>query len=278
MERNRRYPIEKDPFVLEGENEDVHEKMQALISETAQISWSRTSLSPHAEFPWLHSPLCSADSHSDLRDRFTPIFFSMEDLLMFTGLVEEVGECLWLRRTGDAIELAVVAPEISHQIQAGDSVAVNGCCLTVTSRNRERLKFNLLEETLQRTNLCELNAGSEVNLERALQADGRIGGHFVQGHVDCTARLLAYEEHLCDLKLEFELPARFSHYVAWKGSICVNGVSLTVADLTEKSFAVWIIPHTRSATNLGKLVEGNKVNLEFDILAKYAERILAKFR
>lgn len=195
---------------------------------------------------------------------------------MFTGLVEEIGECLSMRRGEDAIELVLAAPKASHKIQIGDSIAVNGCCLTVTAFNRERLHFSLLEETLQRTNLGELNAGSEVNLERALPADGRIGGHFVQGHVDCTAGLIASEERLCDLRLEFELPARFSHYVAWKGSICVNGVSLTVAGLTEKSFAVWIIPHTRSATNLGKLVEGSKVNLEFDILAKYAERILTE--
>ena len=195
---------------------------------------------------------------------------------MFTGLVEEVGECLWLRRTANAIHLALVAPKMSHEIHTGESVAVNGACLTVASQSEEHLDFDLLEETLLRTNLCDLHPGSKVNLERALQADGRLGGHFVQGHVDCTAGLLAHEEHKGDLKLEFELPTQFSHYVAWKGSICVNGVSLTVAELTEKSFAVWIIPHTRRATNLGEMVKGSKVNLEFDILAKYAERILAK--
>ena len=197
---------------------------------------------------------------------------------MFTGLVEEIGECLWLRRAATAIHLAVVALKMSRQIRIGDSVSVNGVCLTVASQSDEHLHFNLLEETLLRTSLCDLHPGSKVNLERALQADGRLGGHFVQGHVDCTAGLLAREERKGDLKLEFELPDQFSHYVAWKGSICVNGVSLTVAELTENSFSVWIIPHTRSATNLGELVEGNKVNLEFDILAKYAERILAKAR
>jgi riboflavin synthase len=202
----------------------------------------------------------------------------MEGLLMFTGLVEEIGECLWLRRSASAIHLALAAPKISHPILAGDSVSVNGACLTVASRREEHLDFHVLEETLLRTNLGDLHQGSKVNLERALQADGRLGGHFVQGHVDCTAALLSYEERGSDLKLEFDLPAKFSHYVAWKGSICVNGVSLTVAELGEESFAVWIIPHTRSATNLGELVEGNKVNLEFDILAKYAERILAKVR
>lgn len=197
---------------------------------------------------------------------------------MFTGLVEEVGECLWLRRTASAIHLALAAPRVSHKVLTGDSVAVNGACLTVASHSEERLDFDLLEETLLRTNLGELGSGSGVNLERALQADGRLGGHFVQGHVDCTARLLARLERRGDLKLEFELPAEFSHYVAWKGSICVNGVSLTVAELEPQSFSVWIIPHTRSATNLGELAKGNKVNLEFDILAKYAERILDKKR
>ena len=197
---------------------------------------------------------------------------------MFTGLVEEVGECLWLRRTANAIHLALVAPKMSHEIHTGESVAVNGAFLTVASQSEEHLDFDLLEETLLRTNLCHLQPGSKVNLERALQADGRLGGHFVQGHVDCTAGLLAHKEHKGDLKLEFELPTQFSHYVARKGSICVNGVSLTVAELTEEYFAVWIIPHTRRATNLGEMVKGSKVNLEFDILAKYAERILAKIR
>ena len=197
---------------------------------------------------------------------------------MFTGLVEEVGECQRLRRAENAIQLAIWAPGISREIHTGDSLAVNGACLTVTSHRAEQLDFDLLEETLLRTNLGDVNPGSKVNLERALQADGRLGGHFVQGHVDCTARLLACEERRGDLKLEFELPSRYSQYVAWKGSICANGVSLTVAELTEKSFSVWIIPHTRCATNLGELVEGSRVNLEFDVLAKYAERILAKFR
>ena len=197
---------------------------------------------------------------------------------MFTGLVEDVGECQRLRRAESAIQLAILAPGISGRIHIGDSVSINGACLTVASHRADQLDFDLLEETLLRTNLGDVNPGSKVNLERALQADGRLGGHFVQGHVDCTARVLACEERRGDLKLEFELPSQFSQYVAWKGSICANGVSLTVAELTEKSFGVWIIPHTRCATNLGELVKGSRVNLEFDVLAKYAERILAKLR
>jgi riboflavin synthase len=195
---------------------------------------------------------------------------------MFTGLVEEIGVCFSLNRGDEAIQLALTAPRTGAQAVVGDSIAVNGCCLTVTARSGEHLHFDLLKETFQRTNLGKLKCGSPVNLERALPADGRIGGHFVQGHIDCTAALLSRETQLQDLRLEFELPAAFSRYVAWKGSICVNGVSLTVAGLNETSFSVWVIPHTRSSTNLGELTQGGLANLEFDILAKYAERLLRR--
>ena len=119
-----------------------------------------------------------------------------------------------------------------------------------------------------------LRRESRVNLERALAADARLGGHFVQGHVDCAARILALEEHGADQRLEVELPAEFAHYVAYKGSIAVNGISLTVAEVSEESFAVWIIPHTRSQTNLDTARVGDLVNLEFDLIAKYLERML----
>ena len=195
---------------------------------------------------------------------------------MFTGLIEEIGVCLELRRRAEEIQLSLAAPGIAPHVKVGDSVAVNGCCLTVVQCNREHLHFDLLDETLQRTNLGELTAGSALNLERAVPADGRMGGHFVQGHVDCTAALIARNIVARDLRLEFELPTRFSPYVAWKGSICVNGVSLTVVGLTRASFSVCLIPHTRSATNLEKLSQGSRVNLEFDILAKYAERIMTR--
>jgi riboflavin synthase len=170
----------------------------------------------------------------------------------------------------------LVAPQIARELHIGESVAVNGACLTVTSRSEANLNFDVLEETLRRTNLSDLQPGSRINLERALRADGRLGGHFVQGHVDCTTKVVACEERQGDLRLDFELPPRFAHYLAWKGSICVNGVSLTVAELTEISFSVWLIPHTRHGTNLGDLAVGSAVNLEFDILAKYVERIVAK--
>jgi riboflavin synthase len=193
---------------------------------------------------------------------------------MFTGLVEETGSCLWLRRTTQSIQLCVSSERIPKSVRTGDSVAVNGCCLTVTSHRKDQLVFDLLEETLRRTNLGTLKPGDSVNLERALAADGRLGGHFVQGHVDDTIEVLAVAPTGPDLRLDFSLPASAASYVAYKGSVAINGVSLTVADVASDRFTVWIIPHTRSATNLGKLQPGDRVNLETDILAKYAERIL----
>jgi riboflavin synthase len=193
---------------------------------------------------------------------------------MFTGLIEEVGSVLGVRATDGGTQLQVVAPRIAEKIQIGDSIAVNGCCLTVAARRTEELSFDLLAETLDRTNLKALRQESRVNLERALAADGRLGGHFVQGHVDCAARIAALEKNGADYRLEVELPADFARYVAHKGSIAVNGISLTVAEVLENSFAVWIIPHTRSQTNLDTARAGDLVNLEFDLIAKYLERML----
>lgn len=191
---------------------------------------------------------------------------------MFTGLVEKVGECASLERSGTGARLCVAAGD--YAVRLGDSVAVNGCCLTVAEWEEGKMAFDLLEETLRRTNLGALQPGASVNLERALAADGRLGGHFVQGHVDGAAKLLMATEKGSDLKLDFELPEAFSRYVVSKGSVAVNGVSLTVADVGDGAFGVWIIPHTRSQTNLGTLKPGESANLEFDLLAKYAERIM----
>ena len=193
---------------------------------------------------------------------------------MFTGLIEEIGSVLEIGASAQGTQLQIVAPRVGEKIQIGDSVAVNGCCLTVAARGGEQLTFDLLKESLDRTNLKTLRQGSRVNLERALAADGRLGGHFVQGHVDCAVRVLAWEKRGADHRLELELPAEFAHYVAYKGSIAVNGISLTIAEVAEASFAVWIIPHTRSQTNLDPARAGDLVNLEFDLIAKYLERML----
>jgi riboflavin synthase len=153
---------------------------------------------------------------------------------------------------------------------------VNGCCLTLSAHRGEELSFDLLEETLDRTNLKMLRHDNPVNLECSLPANGRLGGHFVQGHVDCAARILAFEQSGGEHRLEVELPAEFAHYVASKGSIAVNGISLTVAKVLAERFVVWIIPHTKHHTNLDYAEVGDSLNLEFDILAKYVERMLSR--
>jgi riboflavin synthase len=193
---------------------------------------------------------------------------------MFTGLIEEVGSVLGRDATERGPQLQIAAPRVAAEIKPGDSVAVNGCCLTVASRRDEELTFDLLGETLERTNLKTLRRDSRVNLERALAADGRLGGHFVQGHVDCAAPILGLDENGADLRMEIALPSEFAQYVAGKGSIAVNGISLTVAEFSEKSFVVWIIPHTRAQTNLASARRDDLVNLEFDLIAKYVERML----
>jgi riboflavin synthase len=193
---------------------------------------------------------------------------------MFTGLIEEVGSVLAVHATDRPRQLQISAPAIARGAHPGDSIAVNGCCLTVSTLGDNLLGFDLLDETLQRTNLRNLIGGSRVNLERALGASARLGGHFVQGHVDCAAPIIALDEKRDDLRAEVELPVEFARYVAGKGSIALNGISLTVAEVLPRSFVVWIIPHTRAQTNLGSARCGDLVNLEFDILAKYVERML----
>ena len=197
---------------------------------------------------------------------------------MFTGLIEEIGTVLWIRATERGTQLQIAAPQIAETIHTGDSISVNGCCLTVTAHRAEQITFDLLEETLERTNLKILRRESLVNLERPVTAEGRMGGHFVQGHIDCAVPILSWEALGNDYRLEVQLPAEFSHYAAWKGSIAVNGISLTIAELLSDSFAVWIIPHTRRSTNLQNVQPGDLVNLEFDILAKYVERMTAAYR
>ena len=196
---------------------------------------------------------------------------------MFTGLIEEVGGVLWIRATDRGTQLQIAAPQISARIRKGDSVAVNGCCLTVGALRGEQLTFDLLEETLNCTNLKALRRDSPVNLELAVPAGGRMGGHFVQGHIDRAAPLLSIEEKDADVRIEIELPSEFAHFVAHKGSIAINGISLTIAEVNPTSFAVWVIPHTRRHTTLGSAQAGDLMNLEFDLLAKYVQRMLDRY-
>ena len=194
---------------------------------------------------------------------------------MFTGLIEEVGTVIGFDARSDN-RLKIAAPQIAKNIRLGDSVAVNGCCLTLSSHRGDALAFDLLKETIARTNLNKLRQNGRVNLERPLRADASLGGHFVQGHIDCVSPIVAFGKSGTDFRLEIELPREFAHYVASKGSIAVNGISLTVAEILPKSFVAWIVPYTKTHTNLDRAKSGDLVNLEFDILAKYVERMIPR--
>jgi riboflavin synthase len=196
---------------------------------------------------------------------------------VFTGLIEEVGRVLWIRMTDRGTQLRLMALKLAPAVAVGDSVAVNGCCLTVSGHRGEQLTFDVLEETLDRTNLKQLRRDSPVNLERSLAAGAPLGGHFVQGHIDCSAKVISFDRTGEDYRLEVDLPTDFAHYAAYKGSVAINGISLTIAELLEKSFAAWTIPHTKRRTNIDNIGAGDLVNVEFDILAKYVERVLARY-
>jgi riboflavin synthase len=196
---------------------------------------------------------------------------------MFTGIVERTGRVeRWENASDGSRKLWVRGGDLMDGSAIGDSIAVNGCCLTLADRTPGCGRFDLLGETLARTNLGALDAGAEVNLERALAAAGRFSGHFVQGHIDCTSAVLAFEPSGPDWKLEISIPRGTAHYLVEKGSIAVDGVSLTVAAVGEESFTAWIIPHTREVTRFKGTGAGERVNLEFDMLAKHLERMLRR--
>ena len=196
---------------------------------------------------------------------------------MFTGLIEEVGTVIAVNTSKSGNQLKIAAPRVAKKIRRGDSLAVSGCCLTLNSRRGDELIFDLLEETIARTNLKNLQRKQLLNLERAVTASERFGGHFIQGHVDCVSPVIACQKSGADFRLEIELPDAFAHYVARKGSIAVNGISLTVADILPKSFVTWIIPYTKTHTNLDRVRAGDLMNLEFDIMAKYVERMVSRY-
>lgn len=193
---------------------------------------------------------------------------------MFTGIIEACGTVRALTPVATGARLTVAAP-FAGALEIGESVSVNGACLTVTERDTAEMSFDLLAETLRVTNLGDLRPGDAVNLERALAASARLSGHFVQGHVDTTGMILAWEAVGQDHRLEISVPETSQRYVIRKGSICIDGISLTVADLGAESIVLWIIPHTAAVTNLRATQPGRRVNLEFDLLAKYVERLLA---
>lgn len=195
---------------------------------------------------------------------------------MFTGLVETMGEVAAFSPEGPGARLTIKSPLIADGLKHGDSVAVNGCCLTVVATDQELFQFEAGSETLKRTNLGKLARGHQVNLERSLKAGDRLGGHFVTGHIDGLGTVRKRIQEGQWWFYHFETPPTLIHHLASKGSIAVDGVSLTVVDVDETSFSVALIPHTLAMTTLGQRQEGDTVNLETDILAKYVERQLAE--
>lgn len=197
---------------------------------------------------------------------------------MFTGIVEETGTVAAIKPTQKSIQLTVRARVIGRGLKLGASVAVNGCCLTVvklTTRGKERhLQFDLLQESWRLTNLQFAKVGSLVNLERPLRASGELGGHFVTGHVDGLGGITKWERVGRDHLLDIAAPPAVMRYVIHKGSIAVDGISLTVAAVKKTSFRIWIIPHTYEITALRDRKVGDAVNLEADLLGKYAEKFL----
>ncbi|MFF4123054.1 riboflavin synthase [Microbispora rosea] len=194
---------------------------------------------------------------------------------MFTGIVEELGEVVALEARGDSARLTVRGAVVTSDAGHGDSIAVNGVCLTVAGTEGDSFTADVMKETLDRSSLGALRPGSRVNLERAVRADQRLGGHIMQGHVDGTGEVLSREpgEHWEIVRLS--LPANLARYVVEKGSIAVDGVSLTVTAVTEDTFSVSLIPTTLELTTLGRKQPGEPVNLEVDVIAKYVEKLTA---
>ena len=198
---------------------------------------------------------------------------------MFTGIVEEAGVIEKITPTKKSIEMTVRAKICGRGVKVGDSVAVNGCCLTAvkiaTRGNSKLIQFDLLQESWNRTNFQFGKIGSLVNLERSLRANGELGGHFVTGHVDGLGKIIRWERAGKDHVLDIAAPVDVMKYLVFKGSVAVDGISLTVAAVAKKSFRIWIIPHTFDVTVLRERKVGDAVNLEADLLGKYVEKFLA---
>ncbi len=192
---------------------------------------------------------------------------------MFTGIVQEAGVVKAVTPRGKGWSLEVEAPAMTKDAKIGDSIAVNGCCLTVTGVKGSLVTFDLLDETRFKTNLKTVQAGSRVNLEGSLRADGKLGGHFVTGHIEATARVTKWGRAGQDWELEAEVAAGFERYLVPKGCVALDGISLTIGRVEGRRFNVWIIPHTYEVTTLRDRKEGDELNLECDLLAKYVEKV-----
>jgi len=195
---------------------------------------------------------------------------------MFTGIIEETGSILSFAE-GDKIWRLTVSSDLAlKDAELGDSIAVNGCCLTIVEIGETSLSFDVLAESKRLTTLDELGPGGWVNLERAVRLDGKMGGHFVTGHIDGMGTILELESQSGDTFIRVSTPEGMGRYIVPKGSIAIDGISLTVAEVRGDTFGVWIIPHTLKQTNLGSKLIGHGVNLEFDQLGKYVEKMVAR--
>lgn len=197
---------------------------------------------------------------------------------MFTGIVEHVGSIVRVEVGPDVARLEVDAGPVSHGVHLGDSVLVHGACLTVTAIDAERLSFDAVRETLDKTAIGAFEKGDGVHLERAMRADGRFDGHIVQGHVDGLGRVRALEQDGKDARLSVDCPAEFAELLVDKGSVAIDGVSLTVVDVEPGGFHVALIPYTLAQTTLGQRAPGSPLNLEADVLGKYVKRYLDRVR
>lgn len=194
---------------------------------------------------------------------------------MFTGIIEEVGEIKSFSKQSNGAVIEVLCSTVLEDSKIGDSIAINGCCQTVTQLRPNGFCANVSDETLSVTTFDNLKAGDKVNLERALTLNSRLGGHIVSGHIDCRGKLLSIEKLTDFYNLEFEVPQEQTKYIVHKGSITINGISLTVAEIRDNRFKCAIIPHTFNNTTLKYLNTGDYVNIETDILGKYVEKMLS---
>ena len=191
---------------------------------------------------------------------------------MFTGIIKEQGVVRTLRRMGSITRIEIESNLIQKTVAIGDSVAVNGVCLTVVEKKGPVIAFEVMEETVRRSNLIEMSGGACVNMEEALRADSFLGGHFVLGHIDCVGKIKTINEKKEVRSIHIEIPRQFNNLIVDKGSITLDGVSLTVGEARDGSFTVYLIPHTLKSTNLGARKPGDKFNIEFDIIGKYIAR------
>ncbi len=194
---------------------------------------------------------------------------------MFTGIIEELGTVRRISSSAKGTDIVITAEDVLADLKIGDSIAVNGPCLTVTAIGRESFTAWVMPETLKRTNLLKLSTGSTVNLERAMTLSSRLGGHMVSGHIDAVVAMSGKSSQGDAIILSFEAPEHLLRYIIPKGSVALDGVSLTVIDVDDSSFSAGVIPHTASQTTLGQKEAGSYVNLEVDLIGKYVEKMLA---